>query len=104
MKTGTSRFVPSPRIPASSFGSCSTTKTFTTCFTRDEIYRKLKQHIPGYEKALAGIFERTQPALPTAIERAKRLQERHSPERDTEGPFTNVDSVVVLLLSMKRPD
>jgi hypothetical protein len=73
-------------------------------FHRDEIYRKLKQHIPDYEKGLVGTFERTQPAVPTAIARAKRLQERHSPEHDTEGPYTNVDTVVALLLSMKRPD
>lgn len=73
-------------------------------FHRDEIYRKLKQHIPDYEKALVGTFERTQPALQNAINHAKRLQVQYRPENDTEGPYTNVDAVVELLLSMKRPD
>jgi len=35
--------------------------------------------------------------LPYAVERAKRLQNRYRPERDTEGAFTNVDTVVELL-------
>jgi hypothetical protein len=73
-------------------------------FHRDEIIGKLRRYIPAYEKALAGTFELTHPVLPTAIARAKRLQDRHSPERDTEGPYTNADTVVELLLSMKRPD
>jgi RloB-like protein len=71
---------------------------------RNEIYRKLKQHIPDYEKAFPGTFERTHPALRDAVIRAKRLQARYRPEDDTEGPYTNVDTVVDLLLSMKRPD
>lgn len=73
-------------------------------FHRDELFHKLKQHILGYEKALSGTFELTYPAYRHAVERAKRLQAHYHPEQDKEGPYTNVDTVVELLLSMKRPD
>ena len=69
-------------------------------FHRDEIIDRLKRYIPAYEKAFVGTFALTQPALGDALARAKRLQERHSPENDTEGPYTNVDDVVQLLLSL----
>ena len=71
-------------------------------FHRDEILDKLKQHIPGYQKALTGTFALTQATLPEAVPRAKRLQDRYTPQNDTDGPYTNVDSVVELLLSMAQ--
>jgi hypothetical protein len=69
-------------------------------FHRDEIIDRLKRYIPGYEKAFPGTFALTSSALVDASARAKRLQERDSPENDTEGPYTNVDVVVELLLSL----
>jgi hypothetical protein len=68
---------------------------------RRDILEKLKRHIPGYQKASPGTYALTQAALADAITRAKRLQHRHRPEQDTDGPYTNVDVVVVLLRSMK---
>jgi hypothetical protein len=73
-------------------------------FHRREILGKLKRQMPDYEKALRGAFERTQTHLAAATARAERLQARFKPEADTEGPYTNVDVVVDLLLKMRGPD
>ncbi len=56
-------------------------------FHRDEIIEKLKRHIPGYEKALSGTFQLTQAMLADAVARAERIQDRFSPENDTDGPL-----------------
>lgn len=69
-------------------------------FERDEIYRRLRNHLPEYAKGAHGMFEITSPALAQASQRAATLQGRCSPFTGTE-PYTNADMLVTLLRSVR---
>lgn len=71
-------------------------------FHRDEIFEKLKRYLPSYEKACVGVYKATQDRLDDAEARAKLLRDQREPEADKDGPYTNVDVIVALLLSMKN--
>ena len=67
---------------------------------RDEVLRRLKRHIPDYEKGRKGAFKQTQAFLGTAIERADRLAARFS-AYDALEPHTAVVDLVKLLTTLK---
>jgi hypothetical protein len=66
---------------------------------RTEVYQRLRQHIPGYDKGQAGHFAATQPALNVATQRAARLAALHD-ARDGNAPYTGVHQLVSLLTTL----
>lgn len=68
---------------------------------RDEALKRLKQHIPGYEKGTSSAFFTTRQRLEVAIERARTLSERHSAYNDPE-PYTGVVELVELLINLRQ--
>lgn len=63
---------------------------------RDEVMRRLKQYIPGYEKGAGQAFAITSEHLTDATNRAERLAERFTAETAPE-PFTAIIELVKLL-------
>jgi hypothetical protein len=68
---------------------------------RKDVERRLKLHMPGYEKGEKGSFHATKAQLPVASARAERLAERFSAHTDPE-PFTTVAGLVKLLMGLRR--
>jgi hypothetical protein len=71
-------------------------------FERTEVFRRLRTHIPGYEKGAENVYAVTESSLDQATQRAKRLQERFSAYTGTD-PYTLVNEVVELLRAIRRP-
>lgn len=66
---------------------------------RDEVMRRLKPYIPGYEKGASGVFAATCPRLEAAKQRARRLAERFT-ARDAPEPYTGIVDLVTLLTTL----
>ena len=71
---------------------------------RNEVMRRLKQHIPDYEKGAENVFATTRDFLCEAKRRAKAHAKKFSADTDPE-PFTAVVELVELLehLKLKPP-
>lgn len=67
---------------------------------RDEVMRRLKQHIPGYEKGAGKAFATTSDHLAIATQRAERLAARFTADTDSE-PFTAIAGLVALLTTLR---
>jgi hypothetical protein len=67
---------------------------------RDEVMRRLKQHIPGYEKGAGGAFATTRDRLETATLRAQALAGNFNAYTDPE-PFTAIHELVMLLTTLR---
>ncbi|MCW5235909.1 RloB family protein [Verminephrobacter eiseniae] len=67
---------------------------------RDEVMRRLKQHIPGYDKGACQAFAVTSEHLPVAIGRAERLAQRFT-AHDACEPFTAMAELVELLTTLR---
>lgn len=67
---------------------------------RDEVIRRLKRHIPGYEKGMGKAFETTSEHLPIATQRAELLAKRFAADTDPE-PFTAIVALVSLLTTLR---
>lgn len=67
---------------------------------RNEVMRRLKRHIPGYEKGAMGAFALTHIHLAVATQRAQRLGERFCAYDDPE-PFTAIAELVALLTTLQ---
>ena len=66
---------------------------------RDEVMRRLRQHIPGYEKGAGKSFSVTQDKFDIAFGRAQRLAQRSNAFNDTE-PYTDIGELVALLKAL----
>lgn len=67
---------------------------------RDEVMRRLKTHIPAYEKGVGGSYAITNQHIETATARAYLLAERSNAFIDTE-PYTDIAHLVALLNTLK---
>lgn len=67
---------------------------------RDEVMRRLKQHIPGYEKGVGSAFATTCERLDIATQRANALATRFNAKTDPE-PYTAIVDLVTLLTSLR---
>ena len=67
---------------------------------RDEVMRRLKQHIPGYKKGAGKAFATTSEHLAVATQRAGRLAARFTVDTDPE-PFTAIAGLVALLITLR---
>lgn len=63
---------------------------------RDDIVRRVCACLPGYWKAMPGVYKATQSNVDTAIGRAKVLQSRYAAASGID-PYTEVDKVVEIL-------
>lgn len=68
---------------------------------RDDVFRRLRQYIPNYEKGADNTFTNTRQDIAIATERAERLAERFSAYTDPE-PFTAIVELVQLLTKLRR--
>jgi len=68
---------------------------------RGEVMRRLKTHIPDYEKGSGRAFAATKANLPAAIARARALAQRADPGDDEE-PYSGVVELVELLTRLKN--
>lgn len=68
---------------------------------RDEAMRRLKRHLPGYNKGYGQAFAETKSTLQAAMDRARILARRGDPADDTE-PYTAVVDLVELLANLKK--
>lgn len=68
---------------------------------RDEVMRRLRQYIPGYEKGSACAFAITREHLDTATQRAERLAARFTAYDDPE-PYTAIAELVKLLTTLRE--
>lgn len=68
---------------------------------REDVLRRLKRHIPGYEKGLTGTFDLTRSAMGTATQRAEVLGARFTAFSAPE-PFTAIASLANLLKGLGR--
>lgn len=68
---------------------------------RDEVIRRLKLHIPDYEKGASRAFEITKTLLPTATQRAERLAVHFTAYTEPK-PFTAIAELVKLLTKLRN--
>jgi len=66
---------------------------------RDEVIKRLKQYIQGYEKGLSGIFALTKDLIPTATKRAQQLKIESNVFND-KAPYTDIAQLVGLLMNL----
>lgn len=66
----------------------------------DNVIAGIRNHLPGYQKAFAGIFDELLPLLDTAIKHGARL-ELHNRQTGSENPATRVHELVKYLRSLK---
>jgi len=67
---------------------------------RTEVYQRLQQYLPNYEKGQAGHFAQTGHSLPDAIQRAEHLAELSTAHNGVES-YTDMHRLVQLLISLK---
>jgi hypothetical protein len=67
---------------------------------RDEVYERLREHLPGYEKGMSGIYGQTEPSLELATKRAQWLRARFVAQTGTD-PITSIDELVSLLRRLR---
>ena len=67
---------------------------------RDEVMRRLRKWLPGYEKGARGVFARTRDRLPLASARARALASRFNAYSDPE-PYTAVFDLVTLINTLR---
>ena len=68
---------------------------------RNEVLRRLKQHLAAYEKGADKAFASTSAHLAVATRRAQRLAARFTADTGTE-PFAGIAGLVTLLISLRR--
>jgi RloB-like protein len=68
---------------------------------RDEVMRRLKLHIPDYEKGAGKAFAITSEHLAVASQRAERLAARFTADTAPE-PFTAIAGLVALLITLRN--
>ena len=67
---------------------------------RDEVMRRLRLHLPGYEKGAGQVFTLTRDRLGAATQRAQALVKRFS-AYDVPNPYTGIGGLVTLLTTLR---
>ena len=67
---------------------------------RDEVYARLRAHLPGYDKGQGGHFDRTHANLGAATQRATHLAGIHNAHSAVD-PYTDMHTLAALLISLK---
>lgn len=66
---------------------------------RDVVYRRVRQHLPGYEKGNEDTYAITKDLIPAATERAIQLRRQYSADNGGE-PYTDADELVAFLRNL----
>jgi tRNA-dihydrouridine synthase len=69
--------------------------------SRNEALRRLKQHIPCYDKGMKNAYATTRNRLDAALRRAEALAERGFNAHTAPEPFTDVAALVKLLTTLR---
>ena len=67
---------------------------------RDDVMRRLKTHIPGYEKGATRAFSITRECVSVAMQRAEALAAKFNARSEPE-PFTAIGELVGLLIQLR---
>ncbi|OGA44745.1 MAG: hypothetical protein A3F74_19835 [Betaproteobacteria bacterium RIFCSPLOWO2_12_FULL_62_58] len=67
----------------------------------DKVIDAVRVHLPEYEKALTGVFERLEPHTNRAVTHADRLA-RHNRDTGSDNPATKVHELVTYLRGLKQ--
>jgi len=67
----------------------------------DNVVRAIRGHMPGYQKALANLYEQLQPRVDNAITNGNRLAQYNLDTR-SENPATRVHELVSYLRDLKK--
>lgn len=67
---------------------------------RDDVMRRLKTHIPGYEKGATRAFSITRECISVAMQRAEALAAKFNARSEPE-PFTAIGELVGLLMQLR---
>ena len=67
---------------------------------RDEVMRRLRLHLPGYENGAGQVFTLTRDRLGVATQRAQALVARFS-AYDAPSPYTGIGGLVALLTTLR---
>lgn len=70
-------------------------------YDRSETLRRVRQHLPRYEKGSETVFKDIEAALDVAVGRAKGLRQRFNARQGNQ-PFTQIDEVVELLQKTRQ--
>lgn len=68
---------------------------------REEVFKRLRQHILNYDKASLNCFSMTQDKLGIAHQRAQLLSERTT-ALDGKQPYTDIWKLVMLLMELRK--
>lgn len=94
------RFHAVPSIPSFELWLLLHFENVSTEIDRHEVLRRLKKHIPEYEKGNKGTFKRTSEHLRSAFSRAEKLGQYNSAYTHPK-PYTAVGNLVKLLVGLR---
>ena len=95
------RFEAVPSVPCFELWLLLHFENVLSSLHRTEVYRRLRQHLPDYDKGQAGHYTNTQPYLTAAIERAALLATQFNAHNGTD-PYTDIHGLVTLLTTLKN--
>jgi len=72
-----------------------------TEISRPDVYKKLKKHMPGYDKGEEGHFVETKELLETAYKNADMISQNRNGSQVTN-PYTAIDEVVKTLMELAK--
>jgi DNA polymerase III epsilon subunit-like protein len=67
---------------------------------RDEVMKRLKRHLPDYEKGASRVFARTHQRLETALQRANALATHFDADSAPE-PYTAIVDLMTVLMQLR---
>ena len=97
------RFIATPSVPCFELWLLLHFEDIRELDHRNQILRRLKIHIPTYEKGMHGAYASTQTWVSEATERAIRIRDGGDNPHDETALYTNVDELVSFLRSSIRP-
>jgi RloB-like protein len=89
-------FVAIPSVPCFEFWLLLHYEDEQAFHHRDDIYRRLRRHLPRYSKGAKGTYEKTSALIGTATGRAVNLRRHYAAPNGGE-PFTEMDLLVQVL-------
>lgn len=94
------RFQAVPSVPSFELWLLLHFENIQSPIDRHEVLRRLKKHIPKYEKGCKGTFKMTREHLESAFSRSEKLGKRNSAYTHPE-PYTAVGNLVQLLTGLR---
>lgn len=96
------RFVAMPSVPCFEQWLLLHYEDIQAPLHRDEVQKRLRRHLPDYDKGGKGYFERIRSNLPQAITRAQNLARQTTPHNGTF-PYTAIAELVTALCQLTSP-